>query len=69
MQNSLRSHLIFLQDKLQELTDSLTRQMDDVERAALQSKIELATLALEHFRRAYDIELKLREDIPLDARD
>jgi len=62
MQNSLRSHLAYLQDRLQQLTDDLTRSLSDLERAEIEKRIRNVNEAIEHYRRAYEIEVEIRDD-------
>jgi hypothetical protein len=62
MENSLRSHLIFLNERLQELADSLTRPMTASERAHIEARVALAQQALDHYRRAFAIESSIRSD-------
>jgi hypothetical protein len=60
MENSLRSHLMYLTHRLQELTDLLTRPATPDERASIAAQVELAQQALNHYRRAFEIEHAIR---------
>jgi len=64
MHQTLRAHLIYLHEKLQELTDSLTQPITDAKRAELEAHIQLVHQSLEHYRRAYEIESAIREELP-----
>ena len=67
MENTLRSHLIFLNHRLQELTDLLTRPTTPSERANIEARVALAQQALDNYRRAYDIEASLRSEEEANA--
>ena len=62
MENTLRSHLIFLNHRLQELTDLLTHPTTPSERANIEARVALAQQALDNYRRAYNIEASLRSE-------
>lgn len=64
MHQTLRAHLIYLHEKLQELTDLLTQPVPDAERADLEARIRLVHQSLEHYRRAYEMESAIREGLP-----
>ncbi len=67
MENSLRSHLIYLNERLQELADSLTLPLTTSERANIEARIALAQQALDHYRRAFEIEHAIRNNDPLPS--
>ena len=56
MDNPLRSHLIFLNERLQELADSFTRPITPREHDSIAAQVALAQQALDHYRRAFEIE-------------
>ena len=57
MQGSLHSHIMLLEDRLQVLRNRLTNPMcDRAEREQIESEIQMATLALFHYRRAFELE-------------
>ena len=62
MQNSFRSHLSFLQDTLLELNDSLALPLSAAERADLLERIAIVNMAVDHYRRAYQLESEIRGD-------
>jgi hypothetical protein len=60
MESPLRFHLIFLNEQLQELKDLLTRPTTPGERANIEARVALAEQALDHYRRAFQIESTIR---------
>lgn len=61
MRRTLHEHIIFLEQKLQELGDHLTRPgLSRVERESITRETEIAKDALQHFRKAYELEQKLK---------
>lgn len=57
MQSTLRTHILFLEDSLQQLRDSLTAQKPSpAERGRTQALISIATTALDHYKHALDLE-------------
>jgi hypothetical protein len=64
MENSLRSHLIYLNERLQELADSLNRPITPGERDSIAAQVELAQQALDNYRRAFEIEYAIQNVTP-----
>ena len=57
MQSTLRTHILFLEDSLQQLRDSLTvHKPSPAERGRTQALISIATTALDHYKHALDLE-------------
>jgi hypothetical protein len=57
MQSTLRTHILFLEDSLQQLRDSLTVQKPTpAERGRTQALISIAATALDHYKHALDLE-------------
>lgn len=65
MQNTLHAHLIYLQDKLQELSDQLTLPLPDPARANIEARIRIAREALDNYLHAYELESSIRDDSSL----
>ena len=57
MQSTLHTHILFLEDSLQQLRDSLTVQKPSpTERGRTQALISIAATALDHYKHALDLE-------------
>ena len=67
MQHSLRSHLTFLQHTMLQLMDSLTGPLNQTERVEAESRIDLVNEAINHYRRAFELEIAIRESINAEA--
>lgn len=62
MHNSLRHHILFLEDALQELNRQLTSPSTPPDvRATIEERITLAASALRNYREAYETEAELRK--------
>lgn len=60
MQQSLHAHILRLENRLQILRDRLTDpRCDRAEREGIEAEIQMATLALFHYRRAFDLEQEM----------
>jgi len=75
MLTPLNRHILELTNLVQELRNCLTSpKLSDVERVRVEKKIALGSEALDHYRRAYEIECALRNGrdppgaIPSDQR-
>lgn len=65
MQSTLRTHILFLEDSLQQLRDSLTENKPGpAERGRTHALISIATTALDHYRHALDLEHMLHHLSP-----
>lgn len=65
MRYSLHSHLLYLENRIQLLSDRLTKPgLSSAEVAGLEQQIALAELALEHYRKAYALEVKVSRPEP-----
>lgn len=67
MRHSLHSHIMYLSNKVQSLKDRMTRSYvsaDEIE--DLKAQIFHAELALDHYRRAYELELGISSPEPPD---
>lgn len=65
MRHSLHSHIIYLEEKIQSLTDRLTEpHLTDDETQGLKAQIFHAIHALEHYRQAYALELSVSTPEP-----
>jgi hypothetical protein len=61
LQRPLHEHIIFLEQRIQELRDQLTvSDPGGEELVRIRAQIQTAELSLAHFRAAYDLEQKLR---------
>ena len=61
MEDTLRKHILFLENTLQELSNSLTVQgLSTSVRERIQKRIDLASDALEHYRQGFELEHVLR---------
>jgi len=61
MQSTLRTHILFLEDSLQQLKDSLTMQRPSAhDRGRTQALISIAHTALSHYKHALDLEQTLQ---------
>jgi hypothetical protein len=61
MQQPLQAHIIFLEDKKQELLSSLTKHnLSASDRERIERQLEMAAAAVESYRRAYELEYALR---------
>lgn len=68
MRHTLHSHIIYLENKIQSLRDSLTRhRLSPSEFKELEQQISLAELALARYREAYEIETSLSSPDPSDS--
>jgi hypothetical protein len=61
MQDTLHNHLLFLHDTLQQLTSQITQIATEAERSEIEARIEFTTQAIDHYRRAYEMERAIRE--------
>ncbi len=60
MQRTLHQHFIFLEERLQALRDQLTDPSHSgADRARIDLEIQIAELALNHYRAALDLEREL----------
>ena len=60
MQRTLHQHFVFLEERIQELRDRLTEPAQtQADLARIQVEIEIAELALQHYRAAVDLEGRL----------
>ncbi|HEX5234999.1 MAG TPA: hypothetical protein VFW25_06670 [Silvibacterium sp.] len=58
MERTLRTHMVILQERIQELNDKLTQPNHTTgERDCFKYQVELAQVALDLYLRAYDVEL------------
>lgn len=65
MRHSLQSHIIYLEEKVQSLRDRLTRaHLTTDEMQGLKAQMFHAELALEHYRKAYALELSVSSPDP-----
>lgn len=63
MYQSLHDHIIFLEQQIQVLSDLLTtQQLPTGERDRLAEQLQLATTAVEHYRKAFELEGRLKSD-------
>jgi len=63
MSSPLLANVIFLEDTLQRLRESLdSRHLASREREAIETKVNLILAALDHYRRASDIEFTIRRN-------
>ena len=62
MQNSLQSHLTYLQDTLVQLTSLLAQPLPGHERADIQERIAIVNMAIDHYRRAHAFESEIRNN-------
>jgi hypothetical protein len=70
MRHSLQSHIIYLEVKIQNLRDRLaTPHLTPDDTQELKAQIFHAGLALEHYRKAYALELSVSNPEPPDAPD
>ncbi len=60
MQNTLQAHILHLEHKIQESRDQLTNPaLTPAERTRMQSEMEIAELALNHYVKAFELEQKI----------
>lgn len=65
MQNLLHARIVFLEDWLQQLNNSLTSQASSpAEHTQAQAQIDIIVRALEHYRNAFELERGLRASEP-----
>lgn len=65
MRHSLHSHIIHLENTIQRLTDRLTLpHLSQEEREGLEVQIAMAERALERYREAYELELRVADPEP-----
>lgn len=70
MRHSLHSHIIYLENRIQSLRDSLTKsRVNREELEELERQISTAELALERYREAYALELSVDEPDSPDSSD
>lgn len=68
MRHSLHSHISFLQDKIQSLRERLTNSHPSAEEIQeIKAQIFHAESALEHYRRAYALEIGVSSPDPSDS--
>jgi hypothetical protein len=68
MRHSLHSHIIYLENKIQSLRDRLTTsRLGAEEIQVLEAQIYHAELALEHYRKAYALEISVSNPEPPDT--
>lgn len=61
MQDKLHDHLIFLEEKIQAVSDQLTSpRLSAQERDRYETELRIAETALAHYRAAYDAEQILK---------
>jgi len=57
MMQTLQSHIHHLEERIQTMSDRLTRPvLTPEDRTRIQSEILIAELALDHYRKAYELE-------------
>jgi hypothetical protein len=65
MRHSLHSHIIYLENSIQDVKNRLTRpNLTPDDTLDLQLQLSLAESALEHYRRAYELELTIADSEP-----
>lgn len=70
LRHSLRSHVIYLENRIQSLRDLLTAHgLNADERQQIERQLAYAELALERYREAYVLELNLSNPQPPDRAD
>lgn len=70
MRHSLHSHIIYLENRIQSLRDSLTKsRVNREELEELERQISTAELALERYREAYALELSVDDPDSPDSSD
>jgi hypothetical protein len=56
MQNSLHQHVLYLESRIQELSDQLTRPCEACVRERMVAEVQAARLALDYYRKAFQLE-------------
>lgn len=68
MRHSLHAHIVYLENLIQDVRNRLTRPgLAPAEVEDLQLQLTLAESALEHYRRAYELELSASGSPPPDS--
>jgi hypothetical protein len=66
MQQPLQAHIVFLEDRVQELLNALTMgNISPIDRERIERELRLAIAAAQSFREAYEMELAIH---PLPSR-
>ena len=64
MQNSLHEHILHLENRIQELSDQLTRPCETSTRERIESELRAARLALDYYRKAFKLEQEVASSVP-----